>query len=299
MSDSTSLVFDPSTGRPILVALGRSKRPILTSPDQGSDSCPFCPGEEHQTPAELDAVRAEGSSADQPGWSIRAFDNLYPAAQYHEVIVEGAEHSIHPGDLDAGIWQDALQVYRRRISAIEAHENVRCTFLFKNVGRQAGASIAHNHTQLLGLPILPPRLELELEQQDRGYAPQDEITDAEQEGRLVHRGDSHVVLCPRHPKLPYETWLLPTDADSDFFDEVDSEDLAETMMQLYRAVDRAFDQPALNLYLHRVPNSDFRWHFELQPRVGFLAGLELGGDMYINAVSAAQAAAKLRGPMPT
>lgn len=295
MSKKHSLVFDPSTGRPILVALERSQRPVFTTADTATQSCPFCAGEEHRTPAELDAVRTDGSAADQQGWSVRAFDNLYPAAQWHEVIVEGAEHSIHPGDLDASIWHDALQVYRRRIAAMESDPEVRCAFLFKNVGRQAGASIAHNHSQLLGLPILPPRLELELEQQDRGYSPQDEITDAEAEGRLVHRGESHVVLCPRHPKLPYETWLMPTNPGDDFMAKAGSEDLAEILAKFYRSVDQAFDQPALNLYLHRVPDSDFRWHFELQPRVGFIAGLELGGDMYINAVSAQQAAAKLRG----
>ena len=178
---------------------------------------------------------------------------------------------------------------------MEADPEVRCTFLFKNVGRQAGSSIAHNHSQMLGLPILPPRLELELDHQNRGYAPQDEVLDAANEARIVHRGESHVVLCPRHPKLPYETWLMPLDGNDEFMDESNSDDLAQSLAMLYRAVDRAFDRPALNLYLHRVPSSDFRWHFELQPRVGFLAGLELGGDMYINAVSAAQAAEKLRG----
>jgi hypothetical protein len=43
-------------------------------------------------------------------------------------------------------------------------------------------------------------------------------------------------------------------------------------------------QPAFNLWLHRVPGRRFHWHIELQPRTGQMAGLELGGDMYINSM---------------
>ena len=51
------------------------------------------------------------------------------------------------------------------------------------------------------------------------------------------------------------------------------------------AFDRAFDRAPFNGWLHRVPRTSFHWHFEFQPRTGFLAGLELGGDMYINSVT--------------
>ena len=43
-----------------------------------------------------------------------------------------------------------------------------------------------------------------------------------------------------------------------------------------------------------MPRARFHWHFELQPRTGQLAGLELGGDMYINSISAVASAEKLR-----
>ncbi len=299
MDEQHSIVIDPSTGRPILVAPGRRGRPILTKSENMDQDCPFCPDREHRTPKEIDAHRPGGADAGVNSWTLRCFENLYPAASWHEVIVEGNEHLIHPGELDAELWQDALPIYRRRLSAMEADPAVRVAFLFKNVGRGGGASIAHNHSQMLGLPILPPRLEMELAEQERGYRPQQEIAGAESEGRLIHAGRQHVVLCPRHPKLPFETWLLPIDEDSEFMAAEFDQDLAETMAALYGAVDRAFDAPALNSYLHRVPGTDFRWHMELQPRVGFLAGLELGGDMYINAVSAADAAACLRGEEPS
>jgi hypothetical protein len=54
---------------------------------------------------------------------------------------------------------------------------------------------------------------------------------------------------------------------------------------MYQALRAAFDGSPFNTYLHRIPGADFHWHFEAQPRVGKLAALELGADMYINAVT--------------
>ena len=55
------------------------------------------------------------------------------------------------------------------------------------------------------------------------------MRDAETEGRIVARGEHHVALCPRAPKLPYETWLLPIEHDTDFLAAGHDEDLARTV----------------------------------------------------------------------
>ena len=292
------VLIDPTTGRPILLAPQRRKRPYLFGQDANRKPCPFCQGNEDQTPPELDAVRLDGGEANRPGWIVRAVPNLYPATAHHEVIAEGAVHAVQPAVLGAEFWPQALRMYRRRIAHIEAQDGVRCAYLFKNVGRRAGASIAHNHTQVLGLPMLPPRLELELEHarnRDSGCVHCEEIESAEREGRLVCQGQHHAVLAPRASKLPYETWILPRDHDADFLDPEHTEDLARTLHATFELLDRAFDDPPFNLFLHRIPGEAFHWHWELQPRTGNLAGLELGADMYINAVSAQDTAARLQG----
>lgn len=289
------VLTDPTTGRPILMAPKRRQRPHLTGRDSGEKTCPMCPGSEAETPTEVDAVRAEGSKPDHAGWTVRAVPNLYPAAPHHEVVVEGAEHEQLPSRLPPELWRDALTIHRRRIAHMEAQDDVRVAYLFKNVGHAAGASIAHNHTQILGLPMLPPRLELELSHSRDGCPHCDEVRTAEAEGRVVVQGDHHIVLCPRAPKLPYETWLLPLDHGDDFLDHARGDDLARTLHGLFCALDRGLDEPPFNLFLHRVPGEDFHWHFEAQPRTGNLAGLELGGDMYINVIPGDESAARLRG----
>lgn len=290
----TTLV-DPTTGRPILMAPQRHQRPVLTADGASQWPCPFCPGNEAWTPPEVDAAREPGSAPDQPGWSVRAFANKYPAARHHEVIAEGAAHEQQPADLDVATWRTAIAVWQRRIRALELLPDVACAYLFKNVGHLAGASIAHNHSQLLGLATLPPRLELELQQ--AAALPScpwcRTIASAGAEQRLIAETAQHVVLAPQPPKLPYETWLLPKSCDDDFL-ATDADSLAAALQALFTAVRDGLSRPAFNLWLHRDPQRRLHWHFEMQPRTGQLAALELGGDMYMNSLPAAQAALLLR-----
>ncbi len=102
------------------------------------------------------------------------------------------------------------------------------------------------------------------------------------------------MFSPSEPKLPFETWLAPHAHALDFLAGEHAEDLADVLVRLYRAVDAAFDSPPFNVWLHRVPGEDFHWHLELQPRTGYVAGLELGADVYINAITPETAARRLR-----
>ncbi|MCA8954153.1 MAG: hypothetical protein KDE27_31890 [Planctomycetes bacterium] len=292
-------ILDPLTGRPILLAPVRQHRPMHTTDRTGSRPCPFCPGNEHETPPERDAARPQGAGA--TAWIARAFANKYPASLHHEVIAEGSAHREQPADLDVATWRAVLGLWQRRVRALEAEADVACTFLFKNVGAAAGASIAHNHSQLLGLAAAPPRVRLELEHAARlADCPWCEsLRTAAPEGRLVFESERHAVLCPHPPKLPHETWLLPRDCGDDFL-ATDLDSLAAALHALFRAVDVGLGRPAFNFWLHRLPTAPagggraLHWHFELQPRTGQVAGLELGGDMYINSFPADVSAERLR-----
>lgn len=284
-----SVIVDPLTGRPILMAPVRRLRPVHTVAGRDAGPCPFCPGNELETPAEIDAVR------NGAGWSARAFANKYPASEHHEVVAEGARHVDQPCDLELATLRDALALWQRRIAALERLPGVGCTFLFKNVGAAAGASIAHNHSQILGLAAPPPRLLLEAQHAARLDACPwcRTLATAETDGRLVFASAGHAVVVPDPPKLPHESWLLPLECDDDFL-TTDLDSLASALQAMFRAVSGALGRPAFNFWLHRLPRERFHWHFELQPRTGQVAGLELGGDMYINSFPAVAAAARLR-----
>jgi UDPglucose--hexose-1-phosphate uridylyltransferase len=295
------LLIDPTTQRPILMAEIRQSRPFLTGPRSMKAICPFCPGHESETPPAIDGwpEQPRAGRFDASDWDVRVFPNKYPACRHHEVIAEGSLHQEQAGDLDERTWQRVVAVWQRRIRAIESQPGVGCAFLFKNVGAAAGASIAHSHSQLLGLAEPPPRLRLEqLCASELPACPWcTTAASASREGRMVVETDHHVVLAPEPPKLPNETWVLPKRCDDDFL-TTDAASLGRALHQLFIAVRDALSRPAWNLWLHRLPGARFHWHFELQPRTGQLAGLELGGDMYINSHPAAASAARLRQHIP-
>jgi UDPglucose--hexose-1-phosphate uridylyltransferase len=297
----TSVLVDPTTGRPILMAHARQSRPFYTGAQAGEKPCPFCPGNEHETPPSIDSWPLDGEPGpapaprNEPGWDVRVFPNKYPANDCHEVIAEGSKHADQASDLDVATWRRTVRIWQRRIRAIEAMPTVGCAFLFKNVGAAAGASIVHSHSQILGLAEPPPRLLLE--QQLANALPQcpwcRTIATAERDARVIFETDAHIVLTPDPPKLPNEVWTLPKRCDDDFL-TTDADSLGATLHALFTAISCAMNRPAWNLWLHRIPRARFHWHFELQPRTGQLAGLELGGDMYINSISALASAQKLR-----
>ncbi len=288
-------LIEPTTGRPILMAPQRQQRPMHTGGQAHGKRCPFCQGHETDTPPEVDAVRDAGTTADGPGWLARCFPNKYPANLHHEVIAEGRAHHEQPADLDTATWRATAELWQRRIRALEARPGIACTFLFKNVGALAGASIEHNHSQILGLAELPPRLQLELDtSRQLAECPWCRtLASANLTHRLVHAGRHHSVLVPDPPKLPHETWLLPNDCSDDFLG-TDLDSFAAALRALFAAVGHGLGRPAFNLWLHRVPSQSFHWHIELQPRTGQMAGLELGGDMYINSMPPEVTAARLR-----
>jgi galactose-1-phosphate uridylyltransferase len=73
-----------SDGRAHPFAPDRAAQTRAFLDDARAVTCPFCPGNEHETPPELGHVG-------EP-WRVRTFPNKYPPVAGAEVIVEAAEH---------------------------------------------------------------------------------------------------------------------------------------------------------------------------------------------------------------
>jgi len=81
------LRLDPLSGRWVVVSPGRSERPysfVTRSPwlpDTLGRPCPFCPGNEEDTPPALETYGPTG------GWLVRVVPNAYPAFEGDEPFV--------------------------------------------------------------------------------------------------------------------------------------------------------------------------------------------------------------------
>lgn len=332
-------------GDPVVVAEARAARPHTAhrhAPGSGSQdagrapafdpACPFCPGNEADTPPEVAAFRPGGSAADTPGWAVRVVPNKYPALTrpddgsaprgevvfspddvyddvvafgLHEVAIHSPDHSgrlasLEPADLarTMTMWQDRLESHR------DAGWPV--TTVVVNEGREAGASLAHPHAQLFATAFVPPALERELWVQERYQARlgrrllDDVVTTENGSDRHVALAGHLLAWCPYWAEVPYEVWIAGRDPDSltgRFADSPRIEELADLVSRVSRAIAVTAGNPALNVVVRDVPHAGShtsRWHLRVAPRTSIAAGFEIATGMRILTHGPEAAAAELR-----
>jgi UDPglucose--hexose-1-phosphate uridylyltransferase len=223
-------------------------------------SCPFCAGHEHMTPPQTLVLPEQGD------WRVRVVPNLYPALARQEVVVQSRRHirSIAEAeDAELGLVAEAWQ---RRSAAEPGHP-----FALLNEGRGAGASLAHSHSQLAWLSEPTP-----LRAPPRAVA--------------VEERDGLVVSCPWASRVPYETVIAPAATDAEPFESALLAPALKLLADLVRRLQRLEGQVPLNAWLERGEGD---WRLVLFPRLNTLAGLELGGGLFVNTLAPEEAAQRL------
>jgi galactose-1-phosphate uridylyltransferase, family 1 len=322
---------DPVTGRWVIVATGRAKRPsdFMREPAVpfGNGFCPFCYGAEEKTPPEVLAFRQSGGQ-NQPGWSLRVVPNKFPVLEIegelnrqgegmfdrmngvgaHEVIIETPDHNASLADLPEKQVEDLLWAFRNRVLDLKQDQRLRYTVLFKNHGESAGASLQHSHSQLIALPVIPKRVREEIEGAKSYFDFKErcvfcDIIRQELRGgaRLVTETDYFVVLCPYAARFPFETWILPKRHDAHFEDSDAStlENLAWVLRGTLRKLDQALEHPAYNFIIHTAPLQEgkmpqYHWHIEIMPKLTKVAGFEWATGFHVNPTPPEESAKFLR-----
>jgi UDPglucose--hexose-1-phosphate uridylyltransferase len=272
----------------VLVSSERRSRPLSflrAEEPKETETCPFCPGNEEETPKEVHALRAKETDPDTPGWEVRVFPNRYPAVVpqgtfgspkdsilgrasgvgVHEVIVETPVHDVSMADMETDRILLVLRTYARRIRTLKEDPRFAAILVFRNQGHLAGATKRHPHSQVIALPMVPERIEREIRAAIDYRAEQgsciycDLLHRALDEGsRIVHQSDDYVCFTPFASRVPYELTIYPREHESCF--EAGPDDglraLAETLKKTLGLLKRTLDDPPFNAVLHTSPNLD-------------------------------------------
>lgn len=322
---------DPITGRWVIIATERGRRPSSyssVSKRMHASMCPFCPGQESQTPPETLAYRQNGSNPNEPGWSLRVISNKYPALRVegtlsrsphglydmmtgigaHEVIIETPDHAHDIVDMSDMAVRDIFFAYRDRMIDLEKDSRFKYILIFKNHGEAAGASLEHSHSQLIATPIIPKLVLEELDGSKKYYDFKErcvfcdiikqELTSRE---RMVKDYDSFIGIQPYAPRFPFETWILPKEHQSSFLEMSDGDylTLARCFKDILARLKVALNDPPFNYILHTRPVAKdhqiyYHWHFEVFPKLTKVAGFEWGSGFYINSTTPEESASYLR-----
>lgn len=254
-------------------------RTTRTGMDGKPFRCPFCPGNESDTPPELYRV------GDSSTWQIRAFANLFPITDIHEVVVHSPDHEKNIEDFSPEHVENILKTYINRFNFLKNKGKI---FIFHNYALISGASLVHPHSQISVVPEDIPTRTLSI---------QPVINIVEQVGDFVS-------YCPDYSEWAYEVWITSVKSGElkiknfENLDENQVKNLAKILqstiskLKKIHAKNPHYSKKQFGYNFYIQPYGE--WFLRIIPRFMERAGFELSTGIMVNSVEAKRAAEKLR-----
>ena len=312
---ATEYVKDPQD----LVVRSAEKRLAVFEPH-----CPFCPGNEDQTPPEVLRI----PSPSKCGWTVRVVPNKFNGLGtdtgsvrmarrslrtaegfgIHEVIVETPDHSLTTALLPDAQVASVLRASKVRYDELSLDSRIAYATLFKNHGIEAGATLEHSHCQLIATPEVSAQVSSQLQEARRHYdefrkcifctVVQEEL---HTQSRIVMTTDHFVALEPFASTTPFCTHIYPRRHMANF-GEISSDeigDLARILRQMLAKLYFGLANPDFDYAIRMAPVENagvnyYHWYLNIVPRLMPQSSLEMRSGMFMNTVLPEKAAEFLR-----
>ena len=322
----------------------KAEKPLEQSTESKVETCPFCKGNENKTPPTIE------SWPNEEQWKIRIVENLFPVLSdlnisqslsfglqhvidgygRHEVVIDHDNHSIHVDAMSAQHLYALFKMYKDRMRVLyESDPRIKYVLIFKNFGPAAGASIAHTHSQIVAMPVVPENVANELQHSHAHFqkfnqnifshlvdeALTFEVTIYNRESGEVRRkinagqyviekSQRFIAIKPFASRYEWEVQIFPLFPQADYLecDDKDLEDFAFLLKRTMLRLNKVIGGAQYNYFLHSTPHGEefkkhhgsYQWHLEICPRTSIPTGFELGSGLFVNSVSPEDAARQLR-----
>ena len=315
----------------VIIATERARRPeeltahrAVQSVPSFLDGCPFCPGNEGKTPA--DVVRFP-NDASKP-WAVRVIPNKFAALSadvqptrslqhlrrriegfgFHEVVIDGPDHSCCMALLPDAQVARILAIFKERYNSLSSDQRINHVTIFKNHGADAGASLQHPHSQIIATPVIPSQVRYRLHEALRHFDDAGECMfchfverEVEDQTRIVLKSEFFVAMELFASPTPFATHIFPLRHMASFGEITPAEivDLARVLRTFLAKIYVGLENPDFNFTVRSGPSDyvgarHFHWYLSVIPRLTRVAGFELGSGMFINTVLPEAAAEFLR-----
>lgn len=324
----------------VIISPERLHRPDCFRREQSDDTrqeqCPFCEGNESMTPSEIFAIRKKGTLDNEKGWLTRVVPNLYKALQIeadhahhfgifehwegfgaHEVIIDTPQHHTSMVQWSEEMLANWLKTLRARVLDLQRDHRIAYISLFKNEGKESGATQEHSHTQLIGLPLIPKLVQERFRRNYRHYQQhakaliESEIMHEEECGeRIIATYGELTAYCPYASAYPFEVIISSKKAlgQIDTLHDDTIEEMAPFILKILKSLNKQLGCFSLNISINTPPlqresfeydilsmrDDVCRFELRLMPRLYKLAGFEVSSGMMINPVTPEHAAKLLR-----
>jgi UDPglucose--hexose-1-phosphate uridylyltransferase len=329
----------------VVVATERSRRPSDFAKQKTENVkntvCPLCVGNESMTPPAMMLYLKEDGGVkkskdplvgERPkNWLVRCIPNLYPAFSqpeqptdethivksesfgyaigHHEVLVESPNHDEHPADAELPQLEMVINACVDRLKELSAKPYVKYVSIFRNYGKEAGASLSHAHSQIIAAPMVPAIIQEELDASKTFYDKNgkcvfcDLIEIEAKSPRFVCENDDFIVFTPYASITPMAFWIMPKKHAPNILSlrQPEVSVFAQTLKASLKALKDLVNDPPYNYGFHLVTNTKakdhYHWHLEVYPKLSIWAGFEISTGIYINTVTPETAAENLKKAM--
>ena len=334
----SELRLDLVSGDWVVIATGRAKRPEMFKKEKRIKEtlpkklCPFCKIETQLPPVLIfsQGKKIPYKKGDKipKNWTTIVIPNKFPAflpfdqldkrkennlyqrmnaVGFHEVVVT-RDHKKQIAQFSNKEVKEVIDVYHERYLDLMKRKFVRYVSIFHNHGVEAGASIAHPHSQIITTPLIDVDLKKALSKSRKFYRTHKKCIycvmndwERKHQERVVFENKNFLVICPFASKSAFQMIISPK-KHSPYFEKItekEKKDLAEAFRVALAKLYKALNDPPYNFYLHTAPADGkkypyYHWHFTILPKTSVWAGFELGARMEISTIEPEKAAQYLR-----
>lgn len=253
------LRFDPVTGVWVAIARNRDARPmeyVAIDTVQHQLICPFCSGNEDETPDPVLVFGPQGKQLTDPNeqtnWLSRIVPNKFPSLAgripdrlrgnddkeighkygpfssletdgIQEILIPSPRHIFSFSELSDEELLTAMVVLQFRLAALAEDKSTEHVMLFMNCRLEAGASLGHIHLQIMSSPktsvALQHRRLRDLKHREENNEPLIQTVatwEKQQEKRVLQVTDHFTVLCPFASRFAFQVWIIPHDLQRNF-----------------------------------------------------------------------------------
>lgn len=298
-----------------------------------TNSCPFCVGNESMTKKEIFSLKDSSGN-----WLTRVVPNLYKAVQIevewinedlgaferwagfgaHEVVIDTPRHLLRMDEWRLDEYINWLITLKARLCDLKNDLRLVYFAIFKNQGREAGATQTHPHSQIIALPIVPKSIRYQMLHAHRYYKEygisifqkviSQELSIQE---RIVSQSDSFIAISPFASSFPFEVMFISKNSRFVSLCDLgrdDIEELSTLMQETIKALYRELGVFDFNILINTPPmqrnyaTEDYfediplfwRFAITITPRLYRLGGFELSSRMKINPISPERVARVLK-----
>jgi len=310
----------------VVIATGRARRPETFAKEERikedilPKDCPFC---QKRVLKKAIAIKKKPDGS----WFVVSMPNDFPAFSkgdslnerkigpnrimnglgYQEVIIT-ADHQRQMGQFSKVEIEMVVDMYQERYLDLTKKKFIKYVSLFHNYGREAGATVAHPHSQIIAIPVIDPDLRDSLDGAENFYRSQGKCVyctmidwDRKDGRRIIYENEKFVVLCPFAPQVSFEVRIYPKEHQP-YFEKMRKEEralFADALQVALRKIYQGLKDSAYNFYFHTAPHDGgsydhYHWHLNILPKTAIWAGFELAVGIEISTIEPEKAARFLR-----